>query len=49
MQEIPEVDKDGWFDIELAERKIIRRQIGFINKLIEVIDHSQKEKQRKTA
>ena len=42
--EIPEADKAGWFDIELAKRKIIKGQIGFINKLIEVIDRSQKEK-----
>ena len=52
IQEIPEVDKAGWFDIELAKRKIIRGQIGFINKLIEVIDRRRKKssvKQRKTA
>lgn len=42
--EIPEADKAGWFDIELAKRKIIKGQIGFINKLIEVINRSQKEK-----
>jgi predicted NUDIX family NTP pyrophosphohydrolase len=44
MQQIPEVDKAGWFDIEIAKRKIIKGQIGFINKLKEVINHSQKEK-----
>ncbi|MFZ0925822.1 MAG: NUDIX domain-containing protein [Halobacteriota archaeon] len=44
IQEIPEADKAGWFDIELAKRKIIKGQIGFINKLIEVINHSEKEK-----
>jgi predicted NUDIX family NTP pyrophosphohydrolase len=43
-QEIPEVDKAGWFDIELARKKIIKGQIGFINKLIEAINRSQKEK-----
>jgi predicted NUDIX family NTP pyrophosphohydrolase len=31
MQEIPEADKAGWFDIELAKRKIIKGQIGFID------------------
>ncbi len=44
LQEIPEADKAGWFDIELGKRKIIKGQIGFINKLIEVINHSKKEK-----
>ena len=44
IQEIPEADKAGWFDIELAKKKIIKGQIGFIDKLIEVINHSQKEK-----
>ena len=44
IQEIPEVDKAGWFDIGLAKRKIIKGQIGFLNTLAAVIDHSQKEK-----
>ena len=44
IQEIPEVDKAGWFDIGLAKRKIIKGQIGFLNALIGVINHSQKEK-----
>ena len=37
VQEYPEVDKAGWFDIELAKRKILKGQIGFIDKLIEII------------
>ncbi|MGZ4881512.1 MAG: NUDIX domain-containing protein [Halobacteriota archaeon] len=44
IQEIPEADKAGWFDIELAKKKIIKGQIGFLNKLIGVINHSHKEK-----
>lgn len=44
IQEIPEVDKAGWFDIELAKKKIIRGQIGFIDRLIEVLNYAQKEK-----
>lgn len=44
IREIPEADKAGWFVIELAKRKIIKGQIGFIDKLIEVINHSQKGK-----
>jgi predicted NUDIX family NTP pyrophosphohydrolase len=44
IQQIPEVDKAGWFDIELAKKKIIKGQIGFIDKLIEILDCAQKEK-----
>jgi predicted NUDIX family NTP pyrophosphohydrolase len=43
-QEYPEVDKAGWFDIELAKEKILKGQIGFIDKLIEIINYFQKEK-----
>jgi predicted NUDIX family NTP pyrophosphohydrolase len=46
IQEIPEADKAGWFDIELAKKKIIKGQIGFLYKLIEVINRSQKAKHR---
>lgn len=45
IQEIPEVDKAGWFDVELARKKIIRGQIGFIDKLIEILNYTQKGKQ----
>jgi len=38
VQEYPEIDKAGWFDIEQAKKKIIKGQIGFINKLIEIIN-----------
>ncbi len=44
IQEILEVDKAGWFDIELAKKKIIKGQIGFLDKLIGVISRSEKEK-----
>ena len=44
IQEIPEVDKAGWFDIELAKKKIIQGQIGFIDKLVEILNYSLKEK-----
>ena len=43
-QEIPEVDKAFWFDIELAKQKLIKGQTGFIDKLLEIINVSQKEK-----
>ncbi len=44
VQEIPEADKAGWFDIELAKKKVIQGQIGFLNALMEIINHSQTEK-----
>lgn len=44
IQEFPEVDKAGWFDIELAREKIRKGQIGFIYKLIDAINYLRKEK-----
>jgi len=43
IQEYPEVDKAGWFDIELAKKKILKGQIGFIDRLMDVINYSRKE------
>ena len=43
IQEFPEVDKAGWFDIELARKKIRKGQIGFIDRLMNAIDYSPKE------
>lgn len=42
-QEFPEVDKAGWFDIELAKKKIRKEQIGFLYRLMDIISYSQKE------
>jgi predicted NUDIX family NTP pyrophosphohydrolase len=44
MQEYSEVDKAGWFDTELAKKKILKGQIGFIDKLIGITNYFQKEK-----
>ena len=33
----PEVDRASWFDIATARRKILRGQIGFIDRMIEVL------------
>jgi predicted NUDIX family NTP pyrophosphohydrolase len=46
IQEIPEVDKAGWFDIELARKKIIKGQIGFLDRLMDILNHTPKEKHR---
>lgn len=43
VHEYPEVDKAGWFDIELAKKKILKGQIGFIDRLIGILNYSQKE------
>lgn len=43
IQEYPEVDKAGWFDIELSKKKIRKGQMGFIDKLMNAINYSQKE------
>ncbi len=32
-QEFPEVDRAGWFDVNMARVKIIRGQVGFIDEL----------------
>jgi predicted NUDIX family NTP pyrophosphohydrolase len=31
----PEVDRAAWFDVETAKKKIIKGQLGFIERLIE--------------
>lgn len=36
-QEFPEVDRAGWFDPEEARRKILRGQLGFIDRLEELL------------
>lgn len=43
VQEFPEVDKAGWFDIEQARKRIRKGQIGFIDRLMDIINYSQKE------
>lgn len=32
-QEYPEVDRAGWFDLETAERKLLKGQVGFLHQL----------------
>lgn len=43
VQEYPEIDKAGWFDIEQAKKKILKGQIGFIDKLVEIINYVLKK------
>ena len=34
-QEFPEVDRVGWFDFDEARRKLLRGQVGFLDRLAE--------------
>jgi predicted NUDIX family NTP pyrophosphohydrolase len=36
-QEFPEVDRAGWFDLDTARRKLVPGQVGFIDRLREVV------------
>jgi len=36
-QEFPEIDKAGWFDIQAAEQKILKGQLGFLKELKKII------------
>jgi predicted NUDIX family NTP pyrophosphohydrolase len=44
IHEYPEIDKAGWFDIELAKKKIRKGQIGFLDRLMDATNYSQNEK-----
>jgi predicted NUDIX family NTP pyrophosphohydrolase len=39
MQEFPEIDRAGWFDIESARKKILKGQQGFIDRLLYALDN----------
>jgi predicted NUDIX family NTP pyrophosphohydrolase len=36
-QEFPEVDRAGWFDLQAARRKLVPGQVGFIDRLSELV------------
>jgi predicted NUDIX family NTP pyrophosphohydrolase len=36
-QEFPEVDRVEWFSVEVAQRKIVKAQVGFLEKLVPLI------------
>ena len=40
MADFPEVDRAGWFDLETARRKLLRGQVGFIDRLSELLGGS---------
>jgi predicted NUDIX family NTP pyrophosphohydrolase len=35
MREFPEVDRAGWFSLKAARRKLVKGQVGFIDRLFE--------------
>jgi len=36
-QEFPEVDRAAWFDLETAKEKILKSQLDFIRRLVEML------------
>ncbi|HSB17297.1 MAG TPA: NUDIX domain-containing protein [Bryobacteraceae bacterium] len=38
MQEFPEIDRGGWFTLTVARRKILKGQVGFLDRLAEHLD-----------
>ena len=38
-REFPEVDRAGWFDLEAARRKLVPGQVGFLDRLSELLDN----------
>ncbi|MCD5401140.1 NUDIX domain-containing protein [candidate division NPL-UPA2 bacterium] len=44
LQEYPEIDKAEWFDIERAKKKILKGQVGFIDRLVEIINYEPEKK-----
>jgi predicted NUDIX family NTP pyrophosphohydrolase len=42
-QEFPEVDRAGWFGPDEARRKLLRGQLGFIDRLADLLDDGSAE------
>lgn len=43
VQEYPEIDKADWFNIEEAKKKILKGQIGIIDRLLEILNYDSKK------
>lgn len=37
-REFPEVDRAGWFDLDQARRKLLRGQVGFLDRIAELAE-----------
>jgi predicted NUDIX family NTP pyrophosphohydrolase len=42
LKEFPEVDRAGWFALEVAKQKLVPGQVGFIDELQEVLERRAK-------
>ena len=40
-REFPEIDRVGWFDVEEANRKILKGQAGFVSELVTLLGRSR--------
>lgn len=40
MREYPEVDRGAWFGLTQARRRMLKGQLGFIDRLVEQLDYS---------
>jgi predicted NUDIX family NTP pyrophosphohydrolase len=43
-QEFPEIDRAGWFSLEEARARILKGQVGFLDRLISRVQSMPKEK-----
>jgi predicted NUDIX family NTP pyrophosphohydrolase len=43
INEYPEIDKACWFDVDQAKKKIQKGQVGFIDRLLEVMKYAPKK------
>jgi predicted NUDIX family NTP pyrophosphohydrolase len=41
--EFPEVDRAGWFGLQAARRKLLQGQVGFIDRLAELVESGAEE------
>jgi predicted NUDIX family NTP pyrophosphohydrolase len=44
--EFPEVDRAGWFGLEEARRKLLRGQVGFLDRFLQLSNSSPQTKRR---
>lgn len=44
IREYPEIDKACWFNIEQAKKKILKGQVGFIDRLAKILNYDSKKR-----
>ena len=45
MEEFPENDRAEWFDIDIARIKIFKGQLGFLDKLVNILNYNEQPEQ----